>query len=94
MEAMELLPIILYLLLIVLVVVSIVFIVRLNKVIDKIDKVVDEVDIKVKKLNGVFEIVDRTADTLNMISDKTINFIVGGINRIFRRKKKGEDDYE
>lgn len=92
---MELLPIILYILLIILVVVAIIFLVRLIKVIGKVDRVVDDVDRKVKKLNGLFEIVDRTADTLNVISDRVISGIVGTINTIFRkRKKKGEDTYE
>ena len=91
---MELLPIILYILLIILVVVAIVFLVRLIKVIGKVDRVVDDVDRKVKKLNGLFEIADRTADTLNMISDKVISGIVGTIHTIFRkRKKKGEGTY-
>ena len=39
--------------------------------------------------------VDRTTDMLNTVSDKVINSIVGGINSLFkRRKKKGEDSYE
>lgn len=92
MEAMELLPIILYILLIILVVVAIVFLVRLIQIVGKVDKVVDEVDLKVKKLNGLFNIVDRTTDTLNIISDKVITGIVNSINAIFKkRKRKGED---
>ena len=95
MEAMELVAIILYILLIILVVVAIVFLVRLIKIVGKVDRVVDDVEIKVKKLNGLFEIVDRTADTLNVVSDRVISGIVGAINTIFRkRKKKGEDTYE
>lgn len=95
MEAMELLTIILYLLLIILVVVAIVFFIRLIKVIKKVDKVIDDVDRKVVKLNGLFDIVDKTTDMLNTVSDKVINSIVSGINSLFRRKKKkGEDNYE
>lgn len=94
MDAMELLPIILYLLLIILVVVLIVLIVRLIKIVEKVDKVIDDVDMKVKKLNGFFEVADRTADLLNTVSDKAISFVVNGINWVFRRKKKGEDTNE
>lgn len=87
---MELLPIILYLLLIILIVVTIIFLVRLIKVVEKVDKVMDEVEIKVRKLDTLFDFVDRTADTVNLVSDTVINFIVGGINKIFKRKKKGD----
>ena len=95
MEAMELLAIILYLALIILVIVAIVLLVRMIQILGKVDKVVDDVDLKVKKLNGLFDVVDKTTDALNLVSDKAINFIVSGINMVFKRKKKkGEDIYE
>ena len=60
MEALnEIFPVILYGLLIILVVVLIILVVKLIKTISKVDLVVDDVNLKVKKLDGVFNIVDN-----------------------------------
>ena len=60
MEALnEVFPVILYGLLIILVVVLIILVVKLIKTISKVDLVVDDVNLKVKKLDGVFNIVDN-----------------------------------
>lgn len=93
MGGFEFLSIILYVALIILVVVAIVLLVKMIQILRKVDQVVDDVDKKIQKLNGLFDIVDRTADTLNLISDKFIDGIVSAITLLFRtkKKKKGED---
>lgn len=92
----ELLPIILYILLSILVVVLIIFVIRLIKTLSKVDKVVDDVNVKVTKLNGVFNIIDSTTDTLALLSDKLTNFAVSKIGNLFtkKNKKKEEDEDE
>lgn len=90
----ELLPIILYLLLSILIVVLIIFVIRLIKTLGKVDKVVDDVNIKVTKLDGVFNIIDTTTDTLALLSDKLANFAVNKLGNLFTKKKKKKEEDE
>ena len=91
--ASQLLPIILYTLLSILVVVTIVFIYKLTITLDKANTVLDDLGAKVKKLDNLFQIIDKSADTINLITDKMTNFITNSISRIFKKKRK-EDKYE
>lgn len=90
----ELLPIILYVLLSILVVVLIIFVIRLIKTLGKVDKVVDDVNIKITKLNGVFNIIDTTTDTLAVLSDKLASFAVNKLGSLFTRKSKKKEEDE
>ncbi len=91
--ASQLLPIILYTLLSILVVVTIVFIYKLTITLDKANTVLDDLGAKVKKLDNLFQIIDKSADTINLITDKMTSFITNSISRIFKKKRK-EDKYE
>lgn len=91
--ASEIMPIILYLLLSVLVIVAIVFIYKLIHTVDKANQVLDDVYVKVKKLDNFFEIVDKSADAINMVTDKVTGIITGSILKIFKKKRK-DDIYE
>ena len=91
--ASQLMPIILYLLLSILVVVAIVFIYKLTITLDKANTVLDDIYVKVKKLDGLFEIIDKSADTISMITDKVSNVVVNSILKLFKKKRK-VDDYE
>lgn len=88
----EILPVILYVLLAILIVVLIVFIIRLINTLSKVDKVVDDVNRKVSKLDGVFNIIDTTTDALALFSDRITDFAVNKISNIFRSRKKKEED--
>lgn len=91
--ASELLPIILLLLLSILVVVTIVFIYKLSITLDKANTVLDDIYVKVKKLDNLFEIIDKSADAINSVSNKVTDVIIGSIMKIFKKRKK-EEDYE
>ena len=56
------LPIIIYILLIILLIVGIILGIKSIITINKVEKVVDDVNEKVESLNGLFQIVDFTAD--------------------------------
>lgn len=90
----EVLSVILYAVLTILVVVLIIFVIRLIKTLGKVDKVVEDVNAKVNKLNGVFNIIDTTTDTLALFSDKITDFAVTKISNLFTKKKKEEDGNE
>ena len=80
----------LYIALIVLVIVFIVLGIKLIKTIKKVDNILDDVDEKMYKVNGVFDIIDKTTDVAVGISDKIISRISGIIEGVFK-KKKGDD---
>lgn len=93
MEAlMQTLPVIIYILLIILIVILIIFMIKAFDTLKKIDTTIDDVNSKMNKLNGVFSIVDRSADAINTVTDKMISVISGGITKIFKRRKKKEED--
>lgn len=89
----SLLTIILYIALIVLVIIFIVVGIKLIKTLKKVDAVIEDVNVKMDKVDGVFNIIDRTTDYAATISDK----IIGGISKFINTlifKKKGNDDDE
>lgn len=90
----EVFPVLLYILLIVLVVCIIIFVVKAIKTLGKVDKVVEDVNNKVNKLDGVFNVIDSTADTMSLVSDKLINFVFTAITNLFRKKDKREDEID
>ena len=62
---------------------------------NKIENVVDDINGKVRSLNGIFSVIDVTTDKLALLSDKTINFITDMIKKIFvKRKEIKEEDVE
>ena len=90
--ASALIPIILYLLLSVLTIVVIVFVYKLSMTLDKANIVLDDVYKKVKKLDNLFEIIDKSADAINLVTDKVTGILSSSILKIFKKRK--EDEYE
>ncbi len=90
--ASALIPIILYLLLSILTIVVIVFVYKLSMTLDKANIVLDDVYKKVKKLDNLFEIIDKSADAINLVTDKVTGILSSSILKIFKKRK--EDEYE
>ena len=90
----EFLPMILYILGSILLVVLIILGIKLIVTMNKIENVVDDINGKVRSLNGIFSIIDLTTDKLALLSDKTINFITDIIKKIFNKRKEGIEDVE
>ena len=90
----EVFPVILYFLLSILLVVLIILCVKAIGTLTKVNRVVDDVNVKVNKLNGVFNIIDTTTDALSLASDKIVNFVANGVNNLFTRKKKNKEESE
>ena len=91
--ASQLMPIIFYLLLSILVVVVIVFFYKLINTIDKTNLVLDDVYSKVKKLDNLFDVIDRGSDAISFITNKATDGITNFILKFFKKKGK-DDDYE
>ena len=45
-----------------------------------------------RKVDGVFDFIDTTADFANSISDKIINGIGNFVNLLFKKKRGNDDD--
>ena len=86
----EILSIILYalgsILLIVLIILGIKLIITMNK----IEKITDDINGKLKSLNGFFSIIDFTTDKLATITDKFVDGVTSLIRRLFNKKKEEE----
>ena len=87
--------IIVYSLIAILLVVLIIFVIRLFSTLSRLNKTLDDVNTKIEKLNGLFNIIDNTTDYISVVSDKFIDRITGLIDNWFSRKKKeGEIEHE
>lgn len=87
------LVLVLILALIILVVIFMILGIKLIKTLKKVDEVIDDVNGKMNKVNGVFEIIDKTTDYASTISDKIIGTLSNFVNSLFK-KKKGKDEDE
>ena len=88
----NLLTLILFVALIILVVIFIILGIKLIKTLKKIDRVIDDVNLKMNKVNGIFNIIDKTTDYASTISDKIIGTLSKFINSLIYRKKGNDDD--
>ncbi len=86
----EFFAVIFYVLGAILLITLIMLVFRLMNTLDKVDHVIDDVSDKSRKLDGVFSLVDKTADAINTVSDTVTQFIVSGIHNLLNRKKKKE----
>lgn len=94
-EMSVVLPVLLYVLGIVLLVVLIILGIKLIKVVDKTDRILDDVEGKVKSLDGFFSIFDKVSDSILSLSGTVVSSVSGLISRVFKRgKRKEEIDYE
>lgn len=75
-------------LLIVLIILGIKLIITINK----IDEVVDDINSKVNKLNGLFQIIDVTTDKLALVSDKVVDGLSFLVKKIFVRNKNNRKE--
>ena len=86
----EFFAVIFYVLGAILLITLIMLVFRLMNTLDKVDHVIDDVSDKSRKLDGVFSLVDKTADAINKVSDTVTQFILSGIHNLLNRKKKKE----
>ena len=89
-DVKDLFLVILYMCLIILVITSTIAMIKLIKTLNNLNPVVEDVNIKVNKLNGVFDIVDSITDSIATLSDKVCYFVSNGISKL--TKRKGDKD--
>ena len=84
---LEFLPIIIYVLLIIILLIGIVLAIKFLITLDKVEKVVDNVNDKVRALDGLFHIIDTTTDRVVLITDKVIEGLTSLVANLFISKK-------
>ena len=84
--------IIMYVLGCILLLALIVFVIKMIKTLSKVDKTIDDINQKSAKLDGMFDLVDKSADVLNTVSDTAVNYVTGWFLKLVNRKKNKEGD--
>jgi len=84
----------LYILGSILLVVLIVLGIKLIITINKIDAIVDDINGKVSKLNGLFQIIDVTTDKLTLVGDKLVDGLSFLVKKVFVRNKNNGKEVE
>ena len=88
----EVLPIVLYILGAILLVALIVLTIKLIITMDKIEKVVDNITVKVKSLDGVFEVASLVSNKVTFATDKVVDIISMIIDKIFNKRKDDKNE--
>ena len=84
----EFLPIVIYVLLIVVLLIGIILAIKFLITLEKIDRVVDNVNDKVRALDGLFHIIDTTTDRIVLVTDKVVEGLTSVVSSLFASKKK------
>ncbi|MBQ9072044.1 MAG: hypothetical protein IJY25_02690 [Bacilli bacterium] len=90
----DLLSLFIYAALLTLIIIFIILGIKLIRTLKKVDSIIDDVNVKMTKVNGVFDIIDKTTDYAANISDKVISVISNFINVLLRKKKGNGKDGE
>lgn len=89
----ELLQIMTSIFTIILIIVVTILGIRLIQIVNKAEQLLDDVEEKVNSLNGVFGVIEKASQGLDLIGSKFIDSITNLIYKFFKKKKE-EDDYE
>ena len=90
----EIFPVILNGLLIILVIVLIILVIKIIRTLKNVDGVVEDVNKKIKTLDGLFNVIDTTTDALSGFGDKFATILSSGISSILSMKKKKDKKEE
>lgn len=82
----EVLPVILYILGSVLMVALIILTIQLIITTHKIDKIVDNITVKVKTLDDLFNVIGNVTGKFSAVTDRIVDSIALLIEKIFKRK--------
>ncbi len=89
---LDFLPVVIYVLLIIVLIIGIVLAIKCLIALDKVEKVVDNVNEKVRALDGLFHIIDTTTDKIVLVTDKVVEGITSVVANLFSSKKKSKKE--
>lgn len=73
----------------------IVLIMKLISTIDKTNEILDDINGKVKTLDGLFDAITIASSTISSFGNKVVDGILSIVGRLTRKKKrKEEEEYE
>ena len=75
-----------------LLVVLIVLAIKLVYTVDKTNEILDNVDSKVKSLDGLFEVIDATSNAISSLKDRIFDKFFSVIGKVGRKNKKKEEE--
>lgn len=82
--------VILYTVVLILLIMLIILCIKMIDTLHKVDKVVDNVNNKLGRVEGLFDIIDATTDAISSLNDKIVMSFYGLVQKIFKRKKEDE----
>ncbi len=82
------LPLLLYIFGIILLIALIVLVIQLIQILKKVDRVVDNVDEKINSFNSFFSLIDKTTDSISLLSDSIVSMISGFIYKFVKKNKR------
>ncbi len=66
----------------------IVLVIKVVYSVNRVNSILDSVEHKMKTVDKAFGAVDRLVDSFSMVTDKVVDGIANGINKVFSHKKK------
>jgi len=93
-ELSTVLPIILYIFGIILVIVLIMLGLRMLQMMDRVDRILDDVEGKVKTLDGLFNVINKVTTGIDLISTKFVSNLANTVGKIWKKSKKEEESNE
>lgn len=91
-ELLHYFPLVLYVLSTILLIILIILGIKLIVTINKTNIILEDAYNKTKSLNGLFHVIDSITDTLSTVSDSLVTGITNVVGKVFRRKRKKEND--
>lgn len=88
------LPVLLYFLGSILLIVLIILGIKLIQTIDKANALLDDVENKVKTLNGFFNMVDSVSGTLSVVGERIVDNVTGLISSFLHKRRKKKEEKE
>lgn len=85
---------ILLILLSVLIIFLIIAVVKFIITTDKVNIILEDVQKKIKSVNGFFTCLDNLTDTISLIGDVFVDKTLSFIDKLIGKKRKEEKDYE
>ena len=89
---MQVFPIMMYVLGSILLVVTIILVIKLIYTVDKANEILDNVEAKVKTLDGFFKDINMTSSAISSIGDRIIGAVAGLLGKFKRKKKRNEEE--
>ena len=70
----------------------VVLIIKLIYTVDKTNEILDNIDTKVKSLDGLFEVIDSTSNAIASLKDRIFDKFFSVLGKVGKKNKKKEEE--